>query len=176
MTVTESVNAVLTEWQAAYQFEAYIAKISVSTPPVTPSGPEGAYLWEQEPGPAIGMALSGRMVRLIGHHENYGMVFPVRRSLSEWERKCRREHARWPDHRDRPVCAELAWGLIRDRASMVWLCDQLDVSIGRADRLVALALEYMRNRQSQWLGEVRNVTPHDRDMCAVCRGEDSAAA
>jgi hypothetical protein len=95
--------------------------------------------------------------------------FPVHNALLLWERECRKRHARWADHRGRPVCAEIAWAVIRDRTSLLWAADQTGVSFPRAESLLRLAGEFMARKQEAWWREVERTVSHDRDSCSMCR-------
>jgi hypothetical protein len=95
--------------------------------------------------------------------------FPVHNALLLWERECRKRHARWADHRGRPVCADIAWAVIRDRTSLLWAADQAQVSFPRAESLLRLAGEFMARKQEAWWRDVEQIVSHDREACSMCR-------
>lgn len=84
---------------------------------------------------------------------------PVHDALLLWERKCRKEHARWADHRGRPVCAEIAWAVIRDRTNLQWAAEFTGVSFARAERLLALAIGFMHEKQGRWFDNEEVIIP-----------------
>ena len=152
------VNRVaLGQWRVQYEAETP-RRLNVIAPPTTStvkiSGPPGGRTYEletrEEPAAAIGMSLSAPMVRLLGHHEGYGLAFPVRRALAEWNRYCRAHHQRWPDHIDQPACSVIAYAVIRDQCSLVWAAEQAGVSYLRAERLLTAAVERMASWQGRW--------------------------
>lgn len=180
--------------QDDYRTEAALGQLTTVAPPVTRHAIEYApgkfdVEMEEEPADANGRNLSGELVTLIGgiigghdrdrcsqcsesskiydQETSYGPYQPVRRALTQWERKCRRLHGRWPDHRGRPVCAEIAWNVIREETSIEWAADQVAVSFPRAERLLKVALDYIER------GVARTAEPveshHDRDACPICR-------
>jgi hypothetical protein len=66
-----------------------------------------------EPGAAVGMPLSGRLLRYVSHPEGFGAEFPWTRALFRLKYHCRREH---PFHRagDRPYWrGSLCWSLVQ---------------------------------------------------------------
>ena len=156
-----------------YRTEAGFAHLTTHTPPVTRRVVEAGGHYEVETEPTynvgVGMPLSGRMMTLIGDLPNgYNRRHqPVRDFLTQWERKCRRLHARWPDHRGRPVCAEIAWNVIYGETSIEWAAEQVEVSFPRAERLLELAVDYIEAGISRSAEPIES--QHDRDRCPICR-------
>ena len=152
----------LSLWQASLEAETP-RRLTVTAPPVTRTVKitedvidgrkvrQYEYEEEEEPPDRGGMNLSAAMIRLIGHDEGYGLAFPVRRALAEWNRYCRSHHQRWPDHATRPVCAELAYAVIRNRYSLAWAAEQSGVSYLRAERLLIGAVREMAAMQERWV-------------------------
>jgi hypothetical protein len=143
-------RAALATWRISLEAETPI-RLTVPSPPVTTQVTQDySVRIEEEPAAAIGQSLSSEMVRLLGHPDGYGTAFPVRRALAEWNRYCRRHHRGWPDHADRPVCAELAALVIRDRTSVRYAADVTGVTYLRAERLLLRAVEHMVRWQGRW--------------------------
>jgi len=144
-------RAALSLWQASLEAETP-RRLTVTAPPVTRTvTARYEVIEEEEPGSRVGLSLSSEMVRLLGHHEGYGLAFPVRRALAEWNRYCRSHHQRWPDHATRPVCAELAYAVIRNRYSLRWAAEHSGVSYLRAERLLIGACRQMAEYQEAWI-------------------------
>ena len=116
----------------------------------------------------VGVDLSKALVDYLDGSRGH---YPVHDALILWDRECRRRHARWPDHRGRPICADIAWAVLRDRTSLQWAAEQAGVSWTRAERLLLSAVEFMRRRQERWIADVGMSATHDREYCAVCRAE-----
>jgi hypothetical protein len=163
----------LVEWRDAYREESHV-KLVTSVPPVTSQvQADNTVIVEEEPAAAIGMNLSGAMVRLLGHPEGYGRQFEARRALHAWTRFCRSRHARWPDHRGEATCSSLAWMLIRDGYGLSFSADLLDVSLSRAARMLDEGLTWMAAEQERRSTKLDRSTSHDREMCRSCREEDA---
>lgn len=84
---------------------------------------------------------------------------PVHDGLILWERNCRKNHNRWADHRGRPVCADIAWAVIRDRTSLLWAAEFSGVSYPRAERMLRSAVKFMRGRQERWMDNEEVILP-----------------
>lgn len=93
---------------------------------------------------------------------------PTHDALIHWDRECRRRHAQWPDHRGRPICAEIAWAVIGHRYSLQTAAEVTEVSYPRAERLLKAAVEFMRKRQDRWLSSSDVSATHDKDTCRIC--------
>ena len=185
--------------QEEYRTEGMIERLTALMPPVTrhvvePSPDHFEVELETEPADGNGRNLSASFVGLIGsiigRHDRavcgecqssskaydqetgYGPHHPVRSALTQWDRKCRRMHARWPDHRGRAVCSEIAWSVIRDRTSIEWAAEQAGVSFPRGENLLTLAVDYIEAGVRR--ASVVPPSIHDRDMCDVCRKADAA--
>ena len=97
--------------------------------------------------------------------------FPVHDALLAFDRACRRRHARWPDHRGRPVCSEMVRLVIFGGASLLYCADHYEISYPRAERLLSAACDFMRQRQERWLADTGMSAGHEPEYCRVCRGE-----
>ena len=89
--------------------DAHIARLVSRQPPTSLDLHTGVL--HEEPAAAIGMNMSGRLLKYVGHPEGYGSDFPWSKALFRLRYQCRREH---PYHRaaDRPywrgsLCHEL---------------------------------------------------------------------
>ena len=105
---------------------------------------------DTEPGAAVGVSLSGPMLRLLGHEDGYGLSFPTRRALYAWRKYCRRKHRRWPDHRDGPLCGDVAVAVIRDRVPVRRAAAEHGLSYFRCLAYLREATGWMSNQQEQW--------------------------
>lgn len=88
------------EWhRAEYRNDVRVEKLVSSQPPTTMDLNTGALF--QEPAAAIGMTISGPLLRRIGHPEGFGSHHPWSSGLWRLRHHCRRNH---PYHRaaDRP--------------------------------------------------------------------------
>ena len=117
---------------------------------------------------AIGVDLAASLVRYIDGSAGH---FPVHDALLAFDRACRRRHARWPDHRGRPVCSEMVRLIIFGGASVLYCSEQYGVTYPRAERLLRSAVEFMRARQERWLAGTEASATHDREYCPICRAE-----
>lgn len=163
----------LTTWRAAYAAEPTI-RLAAQHPPEMTEMLDGVRLRVIDHGAGVGVSMSGSFLRYLDG--SGGRQFPVHDALLAWDRKCRKEHARWPDHRNRPVCAEIAWAVIRDQTSILWAAENSGVSFPRGERLLMMAVKWMHDKQNQWLTHTEASAKHDRDMCNVCRADDARAA
>lgn len=151
----------LATWQSALFHETPTRLASVR-PPSFLDRQTG--IIEEDEGAVVGMNLSGALVRLL---DNPG---GVRGLLSRWDRYCRSRHTRWPDHAERPACAELAWLTVRDRVDLERAADRVGLSGERAARLLGGAIRQMRHWQVLDDKLTRNDS-HDPEYCQVCREE-----
>jgi hypothetical protein len=117
---------------------------------------------------AIGVDLANRLVRYIDGSAGH---FPVHDALLALDRACRRRHGHWYDHRGRPVCSEMVRLIIFGGASLLYCSETLEISYPRAERLLAGAVDLMRQRQQRWLADTPMSATHDREYCSVCRAE-----
>jgi hypothetical protein len=161
----------LEAWQAAYEAELP-RRLASWHPPLTTDDVDGVRVPVIDPGTRVGFTMSGSLARYIDG--SGGRIFLIHDALTDWDRYCRRAHARWPDHRGDPVCADLVWALVRDRTTLAWASAQAGVSRARAALLMVDAFRFMHSKQEQWIREVENVIPHDREACEKCRREDAA--
>lgn len=122
----------------------------------------------QKPTAEMGVDLAEQLARYIDGSAGH---FPVHDALLRWDHQCRQRHQRWPDHRGRPVCAEIAWMVLRDQCSLQFAADQTGVTWTRAERLLLGAIDYMRRLQARWLSDEPSSATHDREMCDICRAE-----
>jgi hypothetical protein len=191
LTVTPDVlKGYLSDLHYDYIREGEIEQLTVSRPPITRSvikQDQGGRLFydditEQEPGDSVGRSLSGPMVTLIGgiqrEESGYGPHHPMRRALSAWERRCRTDHrcppgrnTAWRDHLRGPICAEMAWSIVRDGTTLLWASQQAGVTFDRAERLLCRAVEYIRGQIARWEDhrDGVQVVGHDPERCAECR-------
>jgi hypothetical protein len=147
-------------WQASYRAETPL-KLTAFSPPVTTvvhtRTIQGRRTYElrseEEPAPAIGMALSASMVRLLGHDEGYGLAFPVRRALAGLTRHCRHDHKRWPDHAEQLACACLAYAVIANGVPLPLAAREIGIRPARADRLLRAAVVWMAAEQARWFAK-----------------------
>lgn len=174
----------LADLQHDYRRESEIEQLTVTRPPVTRHVMDGnVVLTVQEPADAVGRNLSAPMIALIGAHQADEARYdrgrhPVRAALVAWERVCRREHRQvpgrapmWPDHVHGPLCADLAWAIVRDEMSLNAAALFFGCEYPRAERLLDRATRYMRSSIDRWQDErdAHDQSGHDRDGCALCR-------
>lgn len=156
MTVTT-----LASFQDDYAAESRVELVS-SRPPSFRDANTG--IIQEAESAILGMNLSGALVKLI---DNPG---GVRGLLHRWDRYCRSRHTRWPDHAERPVCAELAWLTVRDRVNLQRAADRVGLSPERAARLLGAAIRQM----SHWQvldDRLTRSDSHDPEICQICREE-----
>jgi hypothetical protein len=82
-----------------YRADLWIDRLVARQPPTSLNLNTGVL--HQEPAAAIGMTVSGRLLRYVSHPEGYGSDFPWSKALWKLRVHCRRDH---PYHRaaDRP--------------------------------------------------------------------------
>ena len=97
-----------------YRDDLFIDRLVQRQPPTSLDLNTGVL--DQEPAAAIGMTISGRLLRYVGHPEGYGSDFPWSKALYRLRFHCRKRHL---DHRaaDRPY-----W-----RGSLCWQAVHLTV-------------------------------------------------
>ena len=162
----------ITRWRAAYAAEPS-TRLSSYGPPEMTEKVDGVAIRVIDAGTRVGVSMSGAFLRYLDG--SGGRQFPVHDALLGWDRLCRSKHAMWPDHRGRPVCAEIAWNVIRDGWSVNGAAQSAGVSFPRAENLLRLAVKWMHDRQELWLKDSPH-SQHDREMCDVCRADDARAA
>ena len=163
----------LLRWRVALASEPP-SRVTAQHPPELTEVVDGVRFRVIDPGAGIGVSMSGNFVRYLDG--SGGRQFPVHDALMAWDRKCRKDHSRWADHRGRPVCSEIVWAVIRDQTSILWASEQSGVSFARGERLLQMAVKWMADKQGQWWSHTEASAGHDREMCNVCRAEDERAA
>lgn len=154
----------LSAWRVSYFHEAP-SKI-VSFRPPTFRDPNTGIIQEAE-GAALGMNLSGAMVKLLDHPGG------TRGLLRRWERFCRQRHRGLSSHPVEGACAALLYYVIRDRLTVKTAADAVGVDVKTALGLITAATRQM----SHWVTLEMRVDPaqsHDPDYCTVCRSEQAA--
>ena len=94
-----ALDVLIAEHRAAYRSDLLIERLVARQPPTTLDVNTGAL--HVEDGAAIGMTISGRLLKYLSHPEGYGSDFPWSKALYRLRWHCRKEH---PYHRsaDRP--------------------------------------------------------------------------
>lgn len=187
-----------------YRDEASFTRMTSSAPPLLRTVEQtrsGAWdvVEEIDESDAIGQNLSAQLVGLIGgiigSHDvqrcpdctknpllaeqttSYGPRHPLRRAITGWERKCRREHRLpgWRDHARRPICVDLLRLVIVEGTSTRYAAQVVGLSHPRAVRLLTAACQYvvraLREEEARQLGI--NRAAHGVDCpapmtCPVC--------
>lgn len=92
-------DATLIAHRAMYRDDIRIDRLVSRQPPTSLDVNTG--LLDEEPGARVGMTMSGRLLRYVGHPEGYGADFPWSKAYWHLAVECRRAH---PGHRgeDRP--------------------------------------------------------------------------
>jgi hypothetical protein len=93
-----------------YRADTHIDRLVARQPPTSLDLNTG--LLDEEPAAAIGMTVSGRLLRYVSHPEGYGSDFPWSKALWNLKAWCRREH---PFHRGADVPywrGSLCWQLV----------------------------------------------------------------
>ena len=140
----------LADLREEYRAESVLT-MTVSAPPtVWTMNQDRTMTLSEEPAAVIGLSLSGSMVRLLGHPEGYGLRFIVRRALHSFEAYCSRKHRAWPDHKDCPLCAQMAWSTIRDGTSLLYLSETHSVALPRAERMLLRACDFIDSQRERW--------------------------
>jgi len=182
--VNPALRKPLTRWRVGYHMEAP-PRTTSSRPPEMTEEFDGVKFRVIDPGAGIGQTMAGHFLRYLdvnfptqpeGNHFPADLERPIHSALSAWDRECRKSHARWADHLGRPVCAELAWHVIRDRWSIFGAANEAGVSFPRAEALLQIAVAWMAKRQDRWMQAITPSVSHDREACALCRAEDANAA
>ena len=130
---------------------------------------------DSEPAAAIGMTVSGPLLRRIGHPEGYGQLFPYAKALWLLKVECRRSH---PQHRDskRPywrgsLCHEAVLAVVvgtrlgpltPKQAAGVLKVDDLDALLLRCFRFLEQTMDDFRRKAERRARE-------DEGMQLVCR-------
>lgn len=167
-----------------FRDEAMLHRMTSSAPPISRNVQEATVngravydvILEEEPADRIGQSLSGEMVSLIAgiraDFVSYGPRHPIRRSLSEWDRACRRRHRslRWFDHYQGPICGEMLHAVIEGGASVRWCAERYAISYSRAESLIGAGLNFVGDRYSQWEDDQLGIV-HDADRCPTCIDE-----
>ncbi len=194
----------LTLLKSLYRDEASFTRLTSSAPPLLRSVEQtrsGAWdvIEERNEADTVGQNLSAALVGLIGgiigSHDaqrcpdctknpllaeqttSYSPRHPLRRALTDYERKCRREHRQplWRDHWARPVCSDLLHLVIVEGASTRYAAETVGISHPRAIRLLTAGCEYvlraLREEEARLLGV--NKAAHGIDCpapatCPVC--------
>lgn len=164
MTV-DRLHRDLAEMRASLLAETPSSMVTARPPLTSQVQADNSVLVIEEPPAAIGMTLTAPLLRLLDNPAG------VRGLLRRWERYCRGKHQRWPDHANGPVCAEIAYAVIRDGTGLLWAAEQAGVDWLRAERLLTLAVERMLAWQKRPLERDES---HDREACATCRQEGVA--
>lgn len=153
----------LTTWQSAFFHEAPV-RLATRQPPAFRDERTG--IVNEDEGASLGMNLSGALVKLLDNPSG------VRGLLSRWDRFCRSRHQRWPDHAERPACAELAWLVIRDRVGLPQSAERTGLSVERAAHLIEGAIRQMRHWQVLD-DRLQRDESHDPEYCPTCRMEEA---
>ena len=153
----------LPDFRDDYRDESIVELVS-RRPPTTIDRETG--IVSEEEAAAIGMNLSGAMLRLLDNANG------TRALLRRWERFCRQKHGRWPDHAEETMCSILAWRTVRDGWSLFFAANQYGLSYERAGHLLEGAFRQMRHWQ-QLDERLIPEASHDRDYCSTCRLEDA---
>jgi hypothetical protein len=166
---------------------ASVTRLVVRYPPVTKSregDPEG------EPADGVGMNLSAKMIRYLGHPEGYGEVFPWRSALWSLRGECRRTHRYHRDERwNGSLCEFAIRAVIMARLSVPEA--QARLGYPTLTRIVREGLEYMEAhldaRQRAASLDQAEVETHEppvhrslpglhQEECPICRQTSSASA
>lgn len=86
--------AAVDQHRSMYRDDIRIERLVARQPPLTVDPNTGQR--HQEDGTRVGMTLSGRLLRYLGHPEGYGDAFPWSKALWRLRVECRRNH---PYHR-----------------------------------------------------------------------------
>jgi hypothetical protein len=161
-TVRQMQRHPLIRWQSAAHAE----------PPMRLTGRHPALIVDEDntaliEASQVGVDFTAELIEYIDGSRYHRYL--VHDALLQWDRECRRRHSRWPDHRGRPVCAEMVRLIIFGGASLLYCSEHLGISYPRAERLLLAAVDWMRRRQERWLGDGEASASHDREYCAVCR-------
>jgi len=186
-----------------YRDEASFTRMTSSAPPqlrTVEQTRSGAWdvVEEIDVSDAIGQNLSAALVGLIGGiigtHDaqrcpdctknpllaeqttSYSPRHPLRKALTAWERKCRREHRlpMWRDHA-RPVCSDLMHLVVVEGTSTRYAAEAAGISHPRAVRLLTAGCTYvlraLREEEARLLGI--NTAAHGIECpapatCPVC--------
>ena len=170
--VLRTARDVLVEWRVALDREGP-QRTTTTRPPELVEKVDGVRIPVIDPGTRVGVTMAGPFLRYL--EGSAGRMFPGHDALLAWDRKCRRDHARWADHRGRPVCAEIAWYVLRDRTTLLFAAETTNVSYARAENLLGLAINWMARQQRRWMRDIDDVpVRHEREgaeHCEACRGE-----
>jgi hypothetical protein len=143
MTVAVLSELIL-DHRAAYQAETRaVLQISTERPPVLFDYEKAA--WFEEPAAAIGLNLSALMVRLTGHADGFGHVFPWRQSAWRLRYECRTQHL---GHTDRDafegsLCQRLVYLVVPFEYSPDMAAWQLSLTPDRSMRVLEEALHWI---------------------------------
>ena len=85
-----TLDAQLTDHRAMYAADLHIDRLVARQPPTTLDVNTGHL--EEEPAAAVGMTVSGRLLKYVSHPEGFGSDFPWSKALWRLKYHCRKEH------------------------------------------------------------------------------------
>ena len=85
-----TLDSRILDHKALYRADLHVGRLVARQPP-TSLNPKTGEL-KQEPAAAIGMTMSGPLLRRLGHPEGYGQSYPWTKALWLTRRWCRKEH------------------------------------------------------------------------------------
>ncbi len=143
MSVLLASELILDHRDAYHEESRSVTQISSERPPVMFEYEKAT--WFQEPAAAIGLNLTARMLRLTGHPEGFGPLFPWREALWRLRHECRHSHL---GHTDRDafegsLCQRLVYLVVVYDYSPDMAAIQLGVDPTRSMRVLEEALRWL---------------------------------
>lgn len=143
--IFDPLPALLEDARAMYESDIWLDQLVSEAPPVTLDRRLG--ILREEPAARIGMTVSGRVLRLIGHPAGYGRAHPWLHSLYRLGWYCRNEHH---DHAERrawrgALCAQLVRLVVVDQLPLPATCQVLELDVERTRPVLANALRWIES-------------------------------
>jgi hypothetical protein len=117
-----TLSDLIAEHRGMYRADMAIPKLVSRQPPTSLDRNSGVL--HQEPGAATGMAMAGRLLKLLGHPEQYGADFPWLKALWLLRVECRRKHPQHRSSEHRYWRGALCWQIVSLTVVADWTPEQ----------------------------------------------------
>jgi hypothetical protein len=152
-----------------YRSDTYIDRLVARQPPTTLDLNTG--ILHVEDGTRIGMTMSGRLLKYVGHPEGYGADFPWSKALWLVRSWCRREHRRRyhsvEKHWDGSLCHQLVkYVVIRG-----WSVENAGRIMGydNPEPLLREAFQFIEDRMDDFRARAEQRAKEDEGRALTCR-------
>jgi hypothetical protein len=152
-----------------YRSDLFIDRLVARQPPTTLDLNTG--ILHVEDGTRIGMTMSGRLLKYVGHPEGYGADFPWSKALWLVRSWCRREHRRRyhsvEKHWDGALCHQLVkYVVIRG-----WSVENAGKIMGydNPEPLLREAFQFIEDRMDDFRARAEQRAKEDEGRALTCR-------